>query len=87
MKSILQNLSDTFADAGLLEMGVAPSVSPGHRHERDHETLEEIFIEAAFAEAADYDDIREVILRERQSERNISHPDDCPYGDNDLCLV
>jgi hypothetical protein len=41
----------------------------------------------AFAEAADYDDIHEAILKEHQAERDIAHPDDCQYADNELCFV
>jgi hypothetical protein len=86
MKRLLNKITDMLADAALLEMGVnaAPSVAKAGPV---RETLEENFIEVAFAEAADYDDIHKAILREHQSERDIAHPDDCQYGDNDMCFV
>ncbi len=87
MKRMLQNMSDALADAALLERGVEPAVRKDRRPGPGPETLEELFIEAAFAEAADYDDIREAILREHRSERNTGHSDDCRCGDNDLCCV
>ena len=86
MKRLLQNLIDTLADAALLEEGV-DLVPPKRRTRPDAETLEENLIEVAFAEAADYDDIHNAILRERQSERDISPPDDCQYGASDMCFV
>lgn len=86
MKRFMNRITDILADAALLEMGVNVT-TPVARAEMVHETLEENLIEVAFAEAADYDDIHEAILREHQSERDIAHPDDCQYGDNDLCFV
>jgi glutamate dehydrogenase/leucine dehydrogenase len=86
LKRFLQNLTDTLADAAMLEMGVnvaTPAATAG----TVHESLEENLIEVAFAEAADYDDIHEAILREHRSEQDIAHPDDCQYGDNDLCFA
>jgi hypothetical protein len=86
MKRLLNKITDILADAALLEEGV-DLVSPDRRPRPDAETLEETFIEVAFAEAADYDDIHKAILRERLSKRDISHPDDCRYGDNDMCFI
>ncbi|HSA78957.1 MAG TPA: hypothetical protein VLG72_08880 [Nitrospirota bacterium] len=86
MKRLLNKITDLLADAALLEMGVNVA-APIERAGRVRETLEENLIEVAFAEAADYDDIHKAILREHQSERDISHPDDCQYGDNDMCFV
>jgi len=86
MKRLLNKITDMLADAALLEEGV-DIVSPNRRPRTDVETLEENLIEVAFAEAADYDDIHKAILRERQSERDIFHPDDCQYDDNDMCFV
>lgn len=86
MKRFLNRITDMLADAALLEMG-ANVATPVAKAEMVHETLEENLIEVAFAEAADYDDIHKAILREHQSERDISHPDDCQYGDNDICFV
>lgn len=87
MKNPFKNVSDLLADAALLEMGVDAAIVPALRLSRDRETLEENLIEVAFAEAADYDDIHEAILREHRQERDMARPDDCQYGDNDLCFV
>lgn len=87
MKNLFKSVSDLLADAALLEMGVDASLVSNLRLNRDRETLEENLIEVAFAEAADYDDIHEAILREHRQERDIARPDDCQYGDDDLCFV
>jgi hypothetical protein len=86
MKRLLNKITDMLADAALLEMGVTV-VTPVANAGTLRETLEENFIEIAFAEAADYDDIHKAILREHRSERDIAHPDECQYGDNDMCFV
>ena len=86
MKRFLNRITNMLADAALLEMGVNV-VTPVAKTGTVRETLEENLIEVAFAEAADYDDIHKAILRAHQSERDISHPDDCQYGDNDICFV
>ncbi len=73
MRKFLQKLEETFADAALLEMGVnldRAAVAVKHCWK---ERLEENFIEIAFAEAADYDDIHKAILRE--------------HGGNDVCFA
>ena len=82
MKRLFKNLVETLADAALLEEGV--DLTPGRRPRPEAESLEENLVEVAFAEAADYDDIHEAILREH---RDVAHSDDCQYGDNDLCVV
>jgi hypothetical protein len=86
MKRLMNKITDMLADATLLEMGVNV-VTPVSKAGMVRETLEENLIEIAFAEAADYDDIHKAILREHQSERDIAHPDECHYGDNDMCFV
>ncbi len=85
LKRFFQNFSITMADAALLEMGVFPDRS-AQKQGAVRETLEENLIEVAFAEAADYDDIHKAILWEHQVEREIAYPDDCQYGDNDMCF-
>ncbi len=87
MKTLWEKITDTLADAALLEMGVEPARAAGRSSRPAPETLEENLTEAAFAEAGDYDEIHEAILRERLDERDIAHPDDCQFGDNDLCFV
>ena len=86
MKRLLNKMTDMMADAALLEMGVNV-LTPAAKAGTVRETLEENFIEIAFAEAADYDDIHKAILREHRSERDIAHPDECQYGDNEMCFV
>jgi hypothetical protein len=86
MKRLSNKIADMLADAALMEMG-ADTVTPAVKRKAVRETLEENLIEVAFAEAADYDDIHQAILREHNAERDIAHPDDCQYGDNDLCFV
>jgi hypothetical protein len=84
MKRFLQKLSDMMADAALLEMGV--DVQTTAQAGAVRESLEENLIGVAFAEEGDYDDIHEAILREHRQERDVAHPDDCQYGDNDICF-
>ena len=86
MKRFLKKITDGLADAALLEMGV-PVATPVAKAAKVRETLEENLIEVAFAEAADFDDIHKAILREHQAERDMARPDDCRYGDNDMCFV
>lgn len=84
MKRFLDKITDRLADAAVLEMGIQiarPVVKAGEVRE----TLEDNLVEVAFAEAADYDDIHKAILKEHESERDIVRPDECQYGDNDLC--
>lgn len=85
VKRLFQDISDTLADAALLEIGVRVA-PPAAKAGTVRETLEENLIEAAFAEAADYDDIHNAILREHQMERDSARPDGCQSGDNDLCF-
>jgi len=85
MKRLLNNITETLADAALLEMGV-DIYANSRKVGAARETLEENLIEVAFAEAADYEDIHKAILRERRSEQETVHPDECQYGDNDLCF-
>ncbi len=82
MERFLEHVTDALADAALLETSIHGSVF-NHRSGPDAEILEENCIEVAFAEAADYDEIHEAILREHQQERDIAPPDDCQY----LCFV
>jgi hypothetical protein len=86
MRTLFQKLEKTFADAALLEMGINLYPSPEAAKHSFKESLEEEFIEVAFAEAADYEDIRQAILREHEDPNDRIHPDDCQYGDNDMCL-
>ncbi len=58
MKRFRQNVMETLADAALLEMGISGPVI-NRRTGFGAENLEENFIEVAFAEAADHDEIHE----------------------------
>lgn len=49
------------------------------------ERLEESFVTVAFAEAADYDQIHDALGSEQRP--SIERPDDCAFGDNDLCFI
>jgi hypothetical protein len=87
MKRFFRNIEETLADAALLEMGVEVQPEAMNFVDPADESLEENLVEVAFAEAADYEDIHKAILQEHIAERDIAHPDDCQYGDNDLCFV
>jgi hypothetical protein len=64
MRTLLHKLEETFADAALLEMGIFPDRIAAAGKHCWKERLEENFVEIAFAEAADYEDIHRAILRE-----------------------
>lgn len=85
MTRFLKNIEDALADSALLEMGV--DVSRIEQLKAVHETLEENLIEVAFAEAGEYDQIHEAILREHRRENDMVRFDDCQYGDNDACFA
>ncbi len=86
MKRFFREIEDALADAALAEEGV--DIAAEIRTSRPlHETFEELFMEIAFAEAGDFDEIREAILKEHEREQDRARPDDCQYGDNDLCYV
>ncbi len=73
MRTLFQKLEEIFADAALLEMGINldPSAAAVKHSLRDE--LEEEFIEIAFAEEADYEDIHTAIMGE--------------HGDSGICLA
>ena len=64
MRNLFQKLEETFADAALLEMGINLNTTPAAVKHSLQDELEEEFMEIAFAEAADYEDIHSAILRE-----------------------
>ncbi len=43
--------------------------------------LEDIFMAVAYAEAADLKDLRNALKYDME----LVHPDECQYGDNELC--
>ena len=87
MKNLLKHISNELADTAVMEMGVDALKTVEYRSRACTETFEENLIEVAFAEAADYDDIHEAILREHRLEQDMLHPDESQYGDNDRCFV
>lgn len=86
MKRLFKKLEEAMADAALLEMGVEVTYTPGNLKHAFKESLEEHLIEVAYAEAADYDQIHEAILREHSSGDERVHTDECKEGDNDVCF-
>lgn len=48
------------------------------------EKIEESFMAIAYAEAADLQDFLSLTKEEREKGKFV-HPDECQYGDNDLC--
>ena len=85
MKQLLNRITDTLADAALLEEG-APAALPSAKAGGGRETLEELLVEVAFAEASEYEGMHEAILSEHRSVRDIVRPDGCQYGDDDTCF-
>lgn len=65
MKRLLNRISNMMADAALLEMGVSVAQRIASA-EKVRETFEEHFIEVAFAEENDFDEIHEAILSEHR---------------------
>jgi hypothetical protein len=51
------------------------------------ERLEDSFMAVAYAEAADYRDLVNIVRFERDSFRDFAHPDECRHGDNDMCYL
>jgi hypothetical protein len=64
MKTLFQNLLDNLTETAMLEEGITLERPAAAVCNPFKESLEESLIEVAFAEAADYDDIHESILRE-----------------------
>ena len=87
LKTAFNRISDSLSDAALLEMGGFLGLSPTALRRSFSEAFEENMVEVAFAEAADYDDIHEALLKEHREPGDIIHPDECQYGDNDLCFT
>jgi hypothetical protein len=66
MKTLFKNLLARLTEAAMLEEGTRLGTAAAAICDPFKETLEENLIEVAFAEAADYDDIHESILREHR---------------------
>jgi hypothetical protein len=66
MKTLFKRTEDLMAEAAMNEEGTSLGAVTVKGCDPFEETLEENLIEVAFAEAADYDDIHEAILREHR---------------------
>ncbi len=86
MKRLFGYLERTFADAALREGGVSPA-KRADQYRPEHESIEENLIEVAFAEAADYEDIHEAILREHREASKAAPSGACGQGKNEFCLA
>jgi len=97
MKTLLKNIQSLFerveerlAASALAEFGVTDSLELAVRRTPVHtfaESVEENLVEVAFAEAADYEDIHRALAAEKREAERLIKPDDCQYGDNDLCYA
>ncbi len=94
MKRLLNKITDMLADAALLEMGVEVQTVTALRSETVTEpgmsSLKMFFqnITDTLADAALLEMGVNVTspVAQAGSERDITHPDDCQYGDNELCF-
>jgi hypothetical protein len=87
MKKLINNMENLLVDEALLEEGFDETAITAAQDRTFAESLEEHLVEIAFAEAADYNDIHEALLGERRMPGGIAHPDDCQYGDNEVCFL
>lgn len=88
MKNLIKKITDALAESAIAEIegpeALRMSKTAATHEHNFKERLEERLVEVAYAEAADYEDIRKSMARER---KEIVHPDECQFGDNDLCYV
>lgn len=96
MKRLLNKITDTLADAALLEMGVALEPAAAHGHtvaaespagaiKRFFQNFSITMADAALLEIG----LPAVLSAENQEEvrdQDIVRPDECQYGDNDKCF-
>jgi hypothetical protein len=66
VKTLFKNMLDRLTEAAMFEEGIRLEPAAAAVCDPFKETFEEHLIEIAFAEAADYDDIHEAILREHR---------------------
>jgi hypothetical protein len=64
MKTLFKHLMDTLAESVVPKEGIRLETVPAKACDPFTETIEENLMEAAFAEAADYDDIHTAIMNE-----------------------
>lgn len=90
IQSLFEKVEERLAASDLAEFGVTDSLeldvwrTPVHTF---GESMEEKFVEVAFAEAADYEDIHKALIAEKRQIELLVQPDECQYGDNDLCYT
>jgi hypothetical protein len=92
MKRLLHTIEDMFAATALAEWGLTEAAREMVRTTTAADNagnVEEISAAAAFAESGEYETARELSARRwgKTRELEVTHPDDCQYGDNDLCFV
>jgi hypothetical protein len=86
MTNVLKNITDSLADAALLEMGGSIVTPSGTMKPAFRDIIEEYFVEIAFAEAAEYDQIHKAILLEHRVYEG-TRTDACRFGDSNACLA
>ncbi len=94
MKRLLNKITDMLADAALLEMGVDVQTTAELRHQvvfkprasapkRLFQNITDTLADAALLEMG----VKATSpVAKAGSERDIAHPDECQYGDNDVCF-
>ncbi len=90
IQSLFERMEERLAASALAEFGVTDSLELAVRRTTVHtfaDSMEEKLVEVAFAEAADYDDIHKALAAEKREAERLIKPDDCQYGDNDLCYT
>ncbi len=88
MKTLFEKIAGMLAATALAEIegGEAMREMPEPEKKQSFsEKLEERFVEIAYAEAADYQDIERALRAEKATET--ARPDECQFGDNDLCYA
>jgi len=89
---LLHTIEDMLAATAFAEMGLTESAidmtetaTAGY----NAGNVEEIYAAEAFAESGEYETARELTAKRwgKTRELEVTQPDDCQYGDNDLCFV
>lgn len=89
-ESLFAKVAERLAASALAEFGVTGSLDLAVRRTPVHtfaQSVEDNLVEVAFAEAADYEDIHKALASEKREAQRLIKPDDCQYGDNDLCYT
>lgn len=86
MKTFFKKIADALTESTLAEMSIdtEQKLKTGAPEHSFAEAMEERLVEAAYAEAADYEDIKRSLEAKK---RETARPDECQFGDNDLCYV